>query len=77
MYSNELILELVGLFSNYSITQSFYKSNNTMSTKFYVKFDGEEGEDLDNVTRELFFPFGMLLASNIGKEQASHVLLLR
>ena len=48
-----------------------------MSTKFYVKFDGEEGEDLDDVTRELLFPFGMLLASNIGKEQASHVLLLR
>ena len=47
-----------------------------MSTKFYVKFDGEEGEDLDHVTKELFFPFGMLLGSNIGKEQTSHILLL-
>ena len=48
-----------------------------MSTKFYVKFDSEEGQDLDDVTKELFFPSGMLLGSNIGKEQASHVLLLR
>ena len=41
IYSYEMILELVGLFSNYSINQSFHKSNNIMSSKLYIKFDRE------------------------------------
>ena len=28
-----------------------------MSSKIYVKFNSEEGEDLDGVTSELFFSF--------------------
>ena len=29
---------------------NFYKSYDVTSSKLYVKFDGEEGEDLDGVT---------------------------
>ena len=36
---------------------NFYKSYDFTSSKLYVKFDGEEGEDLDGVTREFFSSF--------------------
>lgn len=40
-----------------SDTLNFYKSNDITSNKLYVKFDGEEGEGFDGVTREFFSSF--------------------
>ena len=37
---------------------NFYKSYDITSSKLYVKFDGEEGEGLDGVTRVLLFLLG-------------------
>ena len=36
---------------------NFYKSYDVASSKLYVTFDGEEGEDLDGVTQEFFSSF--------------------
>ena len=36
---------------------NFYKSYDVTSSNLYVKFNGEEGEDVDGVTREFFSSF--------------------